>query len=64
MTAMTLRISDADHAVLRAKAEAEGVSMQHLLHRALEAYLHRDRVIQIARQVMIDDAEAIKILGT
>ena len=60
---MTLRISDSDHAVLRAKAEAEGVSMQDLLHRALEAYLHRDRVLQIARKVMIDDAEAIKILG-
>lgn len=63
MTAMTLRLDETDHAALRAKAEAEGVSMQEVMHRAVRKYLHHDRVIQIARQVMVDDAEAITILG-
>ena len=64
MTAMTFRLNDADHALLRAKAEAEGVSMQDLLHRALDAYLHRERVLEVGRRVIAVHADALEILGS
>jgi plasmid stability protein len=65
--AMTLRLTDEEQEALRARAAAEGVSMQDLARRAVRTYVgledHRDRVFAAAQRVMVAHAEAIERLG-
>jgi plasmid stability protein len=65
--AMTLRLSDDEHQALRARADAEGVSMQDIARRAVRAYVgmedHRDRVFAAARRVSDAHADALDRLG-
>ena len=65
--AMTLRLTDAEQEALRARAEAEGISMQDAARRAVREYvargLHVSRVDKAARAVMTKHAEAIRRLG-
>lgn len=64
---MTLRLTDEEHEALRARAEAEGVSMQELARKAVRAYVdlesHRERVFEAARRVMSAHADALERLG-
>ena len=65
---MTLRLSDEDHAALRDRAAAEGISMQDASRRAVREFVarsdHRDRVVNSARLIMDAHAEAIERLGS
>lgn len=65
--AMTLRLSDDVQNDLRARAEAEGVSMQDVARRAIIAYItdadHRDRVTAAAARILTAHADAIERLG-
>lgn len=65
--AMTLRLSDEDHAALKERAGAEGVSMQEAARRAVREYVsraaHRDRVSAIAATVIEVHADALNRLG-
>lgn len=65
--AMTLRLSDDEHAALRAQAEAEGISMQDAARRAVREYLdrseHRRRVADAADRVIAAHADALDRLG-
>ena len=65
--AMTLRLSEDEHAALRNQAQAEGISMQEAARRAVRAYLargrHQDRVSLASHQVMDAHAEALDRLG-
>jgi len=64
---MTLRLTDEERDALRARAEAEGVSMQDAARRAVRLYIaegaHRDRVIDAADRVMGAHADALDRLG-
>lgn len=64
---MTLRLSDDEQDHLRARAEADGVSMQDVARRAIHAYVtdadHRDRVATAAARIMTAHADAIERLG-
>lgn len=65
--AMTLRLSDDEHAALRAQADAEGISMQDAARRAVREYLdrsaHRRRVAEAADRVIAAHADALDRLG-
>jgi hypothetical protein len=65
--AMTLRLTEAEQAALRERAEAEGISMQEAARRAVREYVergrHRDRVGSAAKRVMDAHAEALDRLG-
>ena len=65
--AMTLRLTEAEQQALRARAEAEGISMQEAARRAVREYVergrHRDRVAAAAGRVMHAHADAIDRLG-
>jgi hypothetical protein len=65
--AMTLRLSDEEHAALRARAEADGISMQDAARRAVREYVerarHRDRVSAAADRVTTAHADALDRLG-
>jgi hypothetical protein len=65
--AMTLRLTDEERDALRARATAEGISMQEAARRAVRLYVgvqsHRDRVFAAAQRVMEAHAEAIDRLG-
>ena len=65
--AMTLRLSDQEQLALKARAEAEGISMQEAARRAVREYVarneHRDRVDSAARRVMSAHADALQRLG-
>jgi len=65
--AMTLRLTDDEQAALKARADAEGVSMQDAARRAVRMYIddgeHRDRVRVAASHVMTAHAEALDRLG-
>jgi plasmid stability protein len=65
--AMTLRLSDEEHAALKARAEADGISMQEAVRRALGAYLdqrdHRERVLEAARAGLKLHGDALERLG-
>ena len=65
--AMTLRLTDEEHAALRARAAAEGISMQDAARRAVREYVsraeHRDRVAGAAARVLDAHADAIERLG-
>jgi hypothetical protein len=65
--AMTLRLTDDEQTALRARAEAEGISMQEAARRAVREYVarneHRDRVSEAASRILSAHADAIERLG-
>jgi plasmid stability protein len=65
--AMTLRLTDDEQQQLRARAAAEGVSMQEVARRAVREYIgredHRARVLAAAEKVLVAHADAIERLG-
>jgi len=65
--AMTLRLTDDEQAALRARADAEGISMQEAARRAVREFVarsaHRDRVAAAAALVMERHADALRRLG-
>jgi hypothetical protein len=65
--AMTLRLTEEEQAALRARAAADGISMQEAARRAVRLYIdaqsHRDRVFASAQRVMEAHADAIDRLG-
>ena len=65
--AMTLRLSETEHEALRARADAEGISMQEAARRAVREFVvrgqHRDRVAAAAESVMTQHADALRRLG-
>jgi len=66
--AMTLRTDDELDAALTALAEAEGISRQEVIRRAVlerrDRAGHRARVDAIAADVAVEYAEALERLGT
>ena len=67
LVAMTLRLSDEEHAALRERAAADGISMQDAARFAVREYVararHRDRVAAAAERVTNAHAEALDRLG-
>jgi len=65
--AMTLRLTDDEREALRARAAAEGISMQEAARRAVREFVargeHRDRVGQASLVIMESHAEALRRLG-
>ncbi len=65
--AMTLRLTDDEHAALRERAAADGVSLQDAARQAVRDYVakraHEDRVGAAAARVMEVHAEALDRLG-
>jgi predicted transcriptional regulator len=66
--AMTLRTDDELDAALTALAEAEGISRQEVIRRAVldrrDRAGHRARVDAIATDAIVEYAEALERLGT
>lgn len=62
---MTLRLSDDEAAVLRARAVREGRSMNDVARAAIADYCsdHRTRVRELAQRVVREDAELLDRLG-
>ncbi len=64
---MTLRLTDDEHAALRERAAAEGISMQDAARQAVRDYVvqgrHRNEVSSAARRVMAAHREALDRLG-
>lgn len=64
---MTLRLTETEQAALRARAEAEGISMQDAARRAVREYVarsaHRDRVAEAADLITTVHADALDRLG-
>lgn len=65
--AMTLRLTDDEQEALRARAAAEGISMQEAARRAVREFVanadHRERVALAAEKVTRAHAEALRRLG-
>ena len=65
--AMTLRLTDDEQEALRARAEADGISMQEAARRAVREFVarsdHRDRVRTAAELVMDRHSDALRRLG-
>ena len=65
--AMTLRLTDEEHAALKARATADGTSVQDAARRAVREYLtrrdHDDRVARASARVRAAHAEALDRLG-
>lgn len=65
--AMTLRLTDKDHAALQDLAASEGISMQEAVRRAVREYIsraeHRRRVVSTAERITVAHAEALERLG-
>lgn len=65
--AMTLRLTEDEQDALKARAAAEGISMQDAARRAVRDYVaqgqHRDRVSAAAQRVMDAHADALDRLG-
>lgn len=65
--AMTLRLTDTEQAALRARADAEGISMQEAARRAIREFVarsdHRDRVAGAAHLIMDIHSDALRRLG-
>lgn len=65
--AMTLRLTDVEHAALRQRAEQDGISMQDAARLAISDYLglrsHQDRVDAAASRVIETHADALRRLG-
>lgn len=64
---MTLRLTEAEQAALRQRADHEGISMQEAARRAVRDYIargaHRDRVTAAAEEIMAAHADALRRLG-
>lgn len=64
---MTLRLTDDEQAALKARAEAEGISMQDAARRAVREYIarqhHREVVSAAADRILEVHADAIERLG-
>ena len=65
--AMTLRLTDTEKEALRARAEAEGISMQEAARRAVREFVargdHRDRVGRASHLIMDTHSDALRRLG-
>jgi hypothetical protein len=65
--AMTLRLTETEQEALKARADAEGISMQEAARRAIREFVarsdHRDRIDHAARRVMVAHADALRRLG-
>ncbi|HQZ34132.1 MAG TPA: hypothetical protein PK020_06885 [Ilumatobacteraceae bacterium] len=65
--AMTLRLTDDEQSALRARADAEGISMQDAARRAVREFVdrgaHRDRVSGAADVILAAHADALERLG-
>ena len=65
--AMTLRLTKDEQAALKARADAEGMSMQEAARRAVREFVagadHRERVALAAEKVMRAHADALRRLG-
>lgn len=65
--AMTLRLNEDDQEALRARARAEGISMQEAVRRAVRQYVeraaHHQRVSGAAVRVIDAHADALDRLG-
>lgn len=65
--AMTLRLTEDERAALRERAQAEGISMQEAVRRAVRDYVaraqHRDRVSAAAERVIDAHREALDRLA-
>lgn len=64
---MTLRLTDSEQEALRARAEADGISMQEAARRAVREFVarsdHRDRVTGAAQLIMDRHGDALRRLG-
>ena len=65
--AMTLRLTDDEQEALKARAKADGISMQEAARQAVREYVslsgHRDRVGEAARRIMDSHSDALRRLG-
>jgi plasmid stability protein len=65
--AMTLRLTDDEQTALKARAEAEGISMQDAARQAIREYVtrqrHRELVAAAADRILEVHADAIERLG-
>lgn len=65
--AMTLRLEEHDQEALRARAAAEGISMQDAARRAIRDYIarseHRERVSTASELILDVHADALERLG-
>lgn len=65
--AMTLRLTDVEQEALRARAEADGISMQEAARRAVREFValsdHRDRVGRAAQLIIGTHSDALRRLG-
>jgi hypothetical protein len=65
--AMTLRLTDSEQEALKARADAEGISMQEAARRAVREFVarsdHRDRVAGAAHLIMDAHSDALRRLG-
>jgi plasmid stability protein len=65
--AMTLRLTDDEQEALRARAAAEGISMQEAARRAVREFVargeHRDRVSRASVVITERHANALRRLG-
>jgi len=64
---MTLRLTDSEQEALKARADAEGISMQEAARRAVREFVarsdHRDRVTRSAHLIMDTHSDALRRLG-
>jgi plasmid stability protein len=67
MATVHLQLSDDEHRALRARAAAEGISVDELAQRAVRAHLdledHRSRVERSAARIAAAHADALERLG-
>lgn len=65
--AMTLRLDEQEQEALKARAAAEGISMQDAARRAIRDYVarseHRSKVASASELILEVHAEAIENLG-
>ena len=65
--AMTLRLTDTEKEALKARAEADGISMQEAARRAVREFVarsdHRDRVGRAAHRIIDTHSDALRRLG-
>lgn len=63
--AMTLRLTDAETAALRAFAEREGRSMQDVAREAVRVYVSERsrRLSEIVDRIVVEDAELLRRLA-
>ena len=64
---MVLRLSEQQHAALRARADAEHTSMQDIALRAVDEYIERhsreDLIHGLTDRIKVDYADALRRLG-